>query len=108
MNFFLLDASALAKRYTREVGSAHIDRLFDAVSHDRLICLMLGVAEVVSVLVRRRNGGVIPAAAYAQGVLNLSAEVVNAEAFRTLEADNHLIAAAMPSIDLHALNATDS
>lgn len=108
MNYFLFDASALAKRYTPELGTVLVDRLFDGVGHDRLVCLMLGAAEVVSVLVRRRNSGSLSTASLAQSVLNLHTEVVDAVDFRTPEADNNLITASMAFIDQHALNATDS
>jgi predicted nucleic acid-binding protein len=108
MNSFLLDASALAKRYSPETGSPRVDFLFDNTPSERLMCLMLGAAEVVSVLVRRRNGGLLPAAACAQGVTNLKSEVVDADAFNTLAAENDGIAAAMPLIDVHAINANDA
>lgn len=108
MNSFLLDASALAKRYTLETGSACVDFLFDNVAHDRLMCLMLGAAEVASVLVRRRNSGAFPASSLSQSMVNLKAEVVDADEFNTLSMDNDLISAAMPLIDRHAINATDA
>ena len=53
MNYFFLDASRLAKRYSLEAGVDLMDQLFLKASRDRLFCLMLGAAEVVSVLVRR-------------------------------------------------------
>jgi hypothetical protein len=49
MNSFIFDASALAKRYTLETGSALIDDLFSKVIHNPLMCLALGaVAERLS------------------------------------------------------------
>ena len=108
MNYFFFDASALAKRYNPEIGTGHINRIFNEIRHSRLMCLMLGAAEVVSVLIRRRNGGAISAAVCAQGVLNLQDEVVASDEFHTLEASNHLITAALPFIDRHSLNATDT
>jgi predicted nucleic acid-binding protein len=62
---FLLDASALVKRYAPETGSAIIDYLITKATRGRLLCLMLGVAEVVAALVRKRNGGVITPAIFA-------------------------------------------
>jgi predicted nucleic acid-binding protein len=108
MNSFFLDASALAKRYTLETGSTRVDHLFDSVTHDRLMCLMLGAAEVASVLVRRRNGGVLPVAVFSQSLANLKAEVVDRDEFNTLSVDNDLITAAMLFIERHAVNATDA
>jgi predicted nucleic acid-binding protein len=108
MNSFFLDASAFAKRYSLETGSARVDYLIDNVTYDRLMCLMLGAAEVASVLVRRRNSGVLSLTAFAQGMTNLKTEVVDADEFHTLSMDNDLIAAAMGLIDKHAINATDA
>jgi hypothetical protein len=108
MNSFGFDASALAKRYSLEVGADRVDYLFDEVTRDRLLALMLGVAEVTSVLVRRRNAGVLSQAAFSQGMSNLKAEVLDDDDFSTLSADNQLITAALPLIDKHSLNATDA
>ena len=108
MNFFILDASALAKRYCPELGSDQIDHLFQHVSHDRLMCLMWGAAEVVSVLVRAKNGGRLSPAAFQLGMNNLKAEILDDPLFNTLAADNGLVVAALPLIDKHALNASDA
>jgi predicted nucleic acid-binding protein len=40
---FYLDASALAKRYSPEIGSALIDRLFATAAHDRFLLLNIGI-----------------------------------------------------------------
>jgi predicted nucleic acid-binding protein len=108
MTSFFLDASALAKRYSLETGSAHIDYLFDHVSYERLICLMLGVAEVASVLVRKRNSGLLSAIAFSQSMTNLVSEIVDHDELNTLPIDNDLIAAAIPLIERYALNSTDA
>jgi hypothetical protein len=57
MTFFFLDGSALAKRYVAETGSPLLDHLFDQVAAERLAVLNIGFAEVVSILVRRKNAG---------------------------------------------------
>jgi predicted nucleic acid-binding protein len=108
MNFFFLDASSLAKRYSLEAGVALVDDLFARMPRERLICLMLGAAEVASVLVRRRNGGRIPPAVFLQGMLNLTAEIINNPTFAALPAENDLIAAAVSLIETHSINSTDA
>jgi predicted nucleic acid-binding protein len=108
MNSFAFDASALAKRYGPETGSDRVDYLFSQLKRDRLLCLMLGVAEVVSVLVRRRNGGAISQAAFSQGMSNLKAEILDDDDFSTLPASNDLITSSLPLINKHSLNATDA
>src|SRR5688500_2903031 len=108
MNLFGFDASALAKRYSLETGADRVDYLFDQIRRDRLLCLMLGVAEVISVLVRRRNGGVLSADAYSHGMSNLKAEVLDDDNFTILPVGDDVIIAALPLIDKHSLNATDA
>jgi len=108
MNSFAFDASALAKHYSLETGADQVDYLFNQLTRDRLLCLMFGVAEVVSVLVRRRNGGVLSQAAFSQGLSNLKAEVLDDDDFSTLPTSNDVITAALPLIDKHSLNATDA
>jgi len=66
MRFFFLDGSALAKRYVAEPGTPLLDQLFDQVAADRLVVLNVGVAEVVSILVRRKNAGTLSAATFSQ------------------------------------------
>jgi hypothetical protein len=69
---------------------------------------MFGIAEVISVLVRRRNGGVLSENAYSQGMSNLKAEVLDDDDFTILPVGDDVIVAALPLIDKHSLNATDS
>jgi predicted nucleic acid-binding protein len=108
MNHFLLDASGLAKRYSHETGADRIDHLFQQVPLTRLACLMLGAAEVVSVLVRRKNAGILPVIAFRQSMLNLRDEVIRGNAVMALATDNYLIETALPLIDRHAVNSTDA
>jgi predicted nucleic acid-binding protein len=108
MNHFGLDASALAKRYTHEAGSDRIDHLFTHVPRDRLSCLMLGAAEVFSVLVRRRNAVQLSQAAFAQAVANLRIEVIDAGDLICLPAESSTIRSSLPLVDAHGVNATDA
>ena len=108
MTFFFLDGSALAKRYVSERGSPLVDHLFDNVSAHRLVILNVGFAEVVSVLVRRKNLGRISAGSLAQALLHLSREVVHAPNLRKIEPISGLVTAALAHIQAHAINATDA
>ena len=76
MRHFYLDASALAKRYTPEAGTAGVDHLFANVPADRLLVFNVGIAEVVSVLVRKRNAGSLSDPVLQQALLDLGAEIV--------------------------------
>ena len=55
MNIFALDASALVKHFSHEAGSLLVDHLFANVVPTRLSSLMLGTAEVLAALVRKRK-----------------------------------------------------
>lgn len=108
MSLFLLDGSALVKRYAPEVGTAVVDFLFANVVRDRLMCLMLGTAEAAAALARKRNDGRITPAAFSTEMTELRAEVIDAANFTKLPADNALIDASIPLSDKHPINATDA
>jgi predicted nucleic acid-binding protein len=108
MNLFLFDASALAKRYVPESGTALVDHLFAQASRDRLMCLMLGAAEAAAALVRKKNRGTISPAAFLSATGSLKAEVVDPADFTKVPSDNPLILASMRFLDRHAINATDA
>ena len=59
-NHFYLDASALAKRYAPEQGTLVMNYLFSRVPPHKIYALHLSVAEVVSILVRKRNAKTLP------------------------------------------------
>jgi len=105
---FFMDASGLAKRYVPELGTSLINHLFASLPPDRLLVFNISVAEVVSVLVRRRNAGLLSGAGYWQSLTDFSAEVVNAPNIVKVTADDALVTAALPLIEAHSVNATDA
>src|SRR5437870_2427423 len=108
MNFFLFDGSALVKRYAPEPGDALVDHLFTRVSRDRLMCLMIGAAEVAAALVRKRNQGALTPVMFTAATAELRAEVVDAADFFKFASDNATITRSIPLSDTHAINATDA
>jgi hypothetical protein len=80
MTFFCLDGSALAKRYVPEAGSVLMDFIMDNVPEDRLYLLNLGFAEVVSVLVRKKNAGTITGGQFGQALLEFEKKSSNRSA----------------------------
>jgi predicted nucleic acid-binding protein len=104
---FYVDASALAKRYSPEIGTPLMNHLFGSVPTNRLCVLNIGIAEVVAVLVRKRNAGRLAAALFAQAVLNVRTELVSPQNLNRVTADDSLVTAALPLIDAHSINATD-
>ena len=108
MNSFFLDGSALAKRYVAEPGTPLLDTLLDNVSPDRLVVLNVGFAEVVSILVRRKNTGILSSAALGQALIHLGQEIIHAPNLSKVEATNALVIPALTHIENHSINATDA
>lgn len=75
MNLFWLDASALVKRYVPEKGTPLINHLFNRTSPRLLLCLLEGIGETVSVLVRRKNQGAFTPQTYRQVLSDLRSEI---------------------------------
>ena len=108
MNSFFLDGSALAKRYVPEIGSALVDGIMGTVAEQRIYLLNIAYAEVVSVLVRKKNAGAIPAALFNQALLDLEREVVRSLGKHLLSFDNSVASDALVFIVKHATNSTDA
>jgi uncharacterized protein len=105
---FYMDASALAKRYAPEAGSALVDAILDNVPGSRVYVLNVGVGEVVSILVRKKNAGVIPAAYFSQALLNLEREIVRPADISKLPVTNRLATSSLSLIVAHSINSTDA
>jgi predicted nucleic acid-binding protein len=108
MASFCLDGSALAKRYVPELGSALVDFILENVPEDRIYLLNVGAAEVVSVLVRKRNAGSLSVADCSQAILELESEAIQAPAKHLLSFDNTVVVDAIAFIMTHSINATDA
>lgn len=105
---FFLDASALAKRYAPEAGTPVINHLLAQLPLNRMLVFNVGVAEIVSILVRKRNAGQLPPVAFSQALIDFRAEIVNQSRVRKIAADTDLVMAALPLINQHSINATDA
>lgn len=108
MASFFLDGSALAKRYVPETGSALVDFILDNVPEERIFLLNVGAAEVVSVLVRKKNAGMLSAADCSQALLELDSEVIQSSAKHLIAFDNAVVIEAFAYIVAHSINATDA
>ena len=108
MNSFYWDASALAKRYAPEIGTLLVNHLFTHVPPDRMICLIVGVSEVLSIFVRKKNARLITPEAFSQALVDFRSEVIEADAFKLVSIEDILVFASHPLIEKHALNATDA
>lgn len=109
MYYFYFDASALAKRYTRESGSDKMFFLFRSVPLTRLRCLTIGAMEVFWICVRKKNDGRITADEFTQAIGHLEFEVINTQSdFKTISATDLLVWDSMDLIETHSLNSVDA
>jgi predicted nucleic acid-binding protein len=108
VNYFYWDASALVKRYAPKLGTPLVNHLFVHVILDRMMCLIIGIGEVISIFVRKKNTKLITDAAFAQALVDFRAEVIDAVAFKLLSVEDALVVASYPLIERYSLNATDA
>lgn len=102
------DASALVKRYVSEDGTAVVNELFELVPVEQMTCAMIGILEVISVLVRKRNDGRVSPQLFALAMLEINQELLDNENFDVASVDNTLILSALELIAEHNINATDA
>src|SRR5713226_958895 len=108
MHSFYLDASALAKRFVSEQGSPVIDEILDKVPGERLYILNVGAGEVVSILVRKRNAGVISDSYFRQALIDFENEIVRSADINKLPISNRLATSSFALIVAHSINSTDA
>ena len=109
MYYFYFDASALAKRYTEEIGSDTIDSFFENAPLERLSCLTIGAIEVFWICIRKRNDGRLTNHQFEISVTLLRREVINRQSdFRTISAPDSLVWNSMDLIETHSLNSVDA
>jgi predicted nucleic acid-binding protein len=108
MALLFWDASALAKRYVAEVGTATVNILFTSASaHDRATTPW-SYAETYSLLLQKLNSGVIDRPMFTTAVSTLEAEVVRNPDFGLLSISDAMVFASIGIISQHNLNATDA
>ena len=108
MTHVYFDASAISKRYVRERGTPEVNHVFGRTPGDRVHVLAVGAGEVVSVLVRRRNGGLLPPAAYSAALARFRTEILDDPTVEKVAADAATVRASLDLIDRHSINATDA
>jgi len=105
---FFWDASALAKRYTEELGSDVVDALFAAVLRADMATTVWGYTETYAVLTRRLNADVIDLASFEEAVSLLEREIILDADFHILEVADATVLSGLSLIRAHNLNATDA
>jgi predicted nucleic acid-binding protein len=107
-NSFYLDASALAKRYVPEAGSALVDDILDKLPAGRIYVLNVGIGEVVSILVRKKNAGVMAGPDFGQVLLEFETEIVGAADIKKMPVGTRLAISSLALIVAHSINSTDA
>lgn len=102
------DASALIKRYAPEPGTALLNEVFHRVPFEKMACSMLGVLEVISILVRKRNDGRLSVPLFQQALLDFDREVMANSHFPKTSVNNGLLIASTTLIQKHNLNSADT
>jgi predicted nucleic acid-binding protein len=85
-----------------------MDRVLDILPADKPICLMIGIGEVASVLVRRYHAGDISPELFRRAMDELTRDSVHAPAPTRLPVANNTVEAALPFLEPHSINATDA
>lgn len=108
MRTAFLDASALAKRFVPEVGTERMDTLFRLLPRREITCLTLAVGEVLSVICRRRNRGLISPDSAMDAAAWVVTDILDNPAHPKVEMTDALVTPSFPLIDRHAINSTDA
>jgi predicted nucleic acid-binding protein len=108
MHIFYFDSSALAKAYVKEKGSNIAERILKNTTFKQWRVLMLGLLETVSILVRKKNSGVITNGIFSSSLQALRNDFIDNSEVLKIEATNEISLAARPLIEKHSINATDA
>jgi len=103
-----LDASALAKRYSPETGSELLDDLFEQLPIQQITCTTIGLLEVLSILIRKRNDGRLSKLLFDQAIREFEAELLANASFARTPLNDPLILSAAVLIRKHNINASDA
>lgn len=107
MNHFILDASALVKRYVTEPGTPCLNVIMRQVGTDRRHCVSISALETLSIIVRARNGGRLPAR-QADAALALFHGETFGGGVQIIPARNDVVFGAAPLLQRHNINSADA
>lgn len=70
------DASALVKRYVPEPGVELVNEAFLRLPGSGMACSQMGILEVVSIFIRKRNDGRLTPALFEEAMKAFAAEII--------------------------------
>lgn len=108
MQWVYFDASALLKRYSQESGTDLVNEVFRHVPANMMTCSTLGLLEIISILVRKRNDGRLGQELFEQAMTEFREEIIEREDFLTTSVDDNLLLSSLSLIVQHNLNSTDT
>lgn len=108
MDYYFLDASALAKRYIPEVGTSSFKELINRVQGSFFIILILAFGELMSIFVRKKNNKIISKTAYEQVIVEFEKEFLNNSEILIQSVTDELVKKSLSLIELYSINATDA
>ena len=108
MNYFWLDANAIAKRYVVEKGSSLINHFFTRVSVERVICLFDSMDETRFVIVKKRNSTEITLSEFNQAIQKFEIEIVNSSELLQVHATIDQKESARQLIHDYPINSSDA
>lgn len=109
MTHIYLDASALVKRFRREIGSEVVNDTVDRVAaHDtrRLVVSALTTLETLAILNRRRNEAQIPLPEFLRSLRGVIREIRRFSHYLVL--DDHLVLTSARYTLTHNINSADA
>lgn len=102
------DASGLTKHFYRETGADTVEAIFAVRPVLPMTVTFLGYAETSAMLLRKLNGGLLDAAAFAKARIELRDEVLLNPNVRLLSVTDADILNGIALTDRHNLNASDA
>ncbi|MDQ2731500.1 MAG: hypothetical protein M3Y56_07565 [Armatimonadota bacterium] len=91
-----------------ETGTELVNHLFESVAADRMAVLYIGVGEVFSIMVRRRNSGLVRRKRFAEIAIQVMSEIVDEDDFQLHTATDDLVRDSLSLIEQYSINATDA
>jgi predicted nucleic acid-binding protein len=107
-NQFILDASALGKRYLMELGTPALNQFFSRVDPSRIAVLNVGILEVISIMTRSRNRGQITNNYFENALVAFANEIIESDAIVRFGARDSFVMSAAALIPKYSVNATDA
>lgn len=103
---YLVDTSALAKRYVSEVGTAWVEHLLIPTSGNRAFISRLAAVELISAVTRRERGRTLTAVNADTARADFRSDLV--DEYQVVEVSESIVERAMELAEAHGLRGSDA